>query len=82
MEEVTSEALNFFDERGRLSALVEDGNVTTYTYDDNSEFFNNVKTSAAFDNLSNNFLSDCNGSAYNFIDAFSPPNRLDCPVYP
>ena len=68
VEEVTSEALNFFDERGRLSALVEDGNVTTYTYDDNSEFFNNVKTSAAFDNLSNNFLSDCNGSAYNFTE--------------
>ena len=68
VEEVTSEALNFFDERGRLSALVEDGNVTTYTYDDNSEFFNNVKTSATFDNLSNNFLSDCNGSAYNFTE--------------
>ena len=68
VKETASEILNFFDERGRLSAKVEDGEVTAYTYDDNSEFFNNIKTATSVDALGYNLIKDLNNNAYDFAE--------------
>ncbi len=68
VKETASEILNFFDERGRLSAKIEDGEVTAYTYDDNSEFFNNIKTATSIDALGYNLIKDLNNNAYDFTE--------------
>lgn len=68
VKETASEILNFFDERGRLSAKVEDGEVTAYTYDDNSEFFNNIKTATSVDALGYNLIKDLDNNAYDFAE--------------
>ena len=66
-ETVTSYS-NFFDEQGRQKAKIEDGVITTFEYDDGTNFFNNTKASASFDDLGNNFIEDLNGSAYAFTE--------------
>lgn len=66
-ETVTSYS-NFFDEQGRQKAKIEDGVITTFEYDDGTNFFNNTKASASFDDLGNNFIEDMNGSAYAFTE--------------
>ena len=68
VEETTSETVSFFDERGRLSAEITDGAVSAYEYDGNSNFFNNIKASADFDDLGNNLIKDLNASAYDFSE--------------
>ena len=68
VEETTSETVSFFDERGRLSAEITDGTVSAYEYDGNSNFFNNIKASADFDDLGNNLIKDLNASAYDFSE--------------
>ena len=68
VKETASEILNSFDERGRLSAKVEDGEVTAYTYDDNSEFFNNIKTATSVDALGYNLIKDLDNNAYDFAE--------------